>query len=480
MRFITVTTFSAILACMICTNSKAEPNSPSKTVRDINDVYTQGDCTLSNMKVEKAYFADGSFLVVTTGGRFEYTTGEMKVYQGLGQDLGRRLVATLSIVGAGKFEKIESTNDHVLLWSENLNIGIYGDSTCIISPKINTTINCKGNFKPDYEGRHEGELLLIDSLGGMQIYPQRYETGYKVAKIDLGKTDWIANYEFKAKERIMLAAFPGRPFDWDKSFKSNVMFVHGFSVQLTQMLKINFIKNVSNAFNVVGIWHEGFYKAAKYDSWVGPYTVAEPGLFKTFLQSSHSNGLKVIAYCSYVYHYDQYKDSELFFNELKNLKTNFDIDGVYIDGTRFDIGLKKLDDKIDNWKMIRRLRELFGSNGYIMLHDTSLGTPVSTTPPIDAYCDSVLKGENVPFRSFDDPYIKYHVRKYGISNTVALWKPGPHPKSISNQAIIDALLAMQGREWYFFDGSFDSYLKLSPDYQYYLQQLSKLKDTSPK
>jgi hypothetical protein len=120
------------------------------------------------MRIEEGYAQNGAFLVVTTGARYEYVPGELKIYQGLGNDIGRRLVATLTIRDVNEFEKVESNYDHVLLWSENLNIGIYGDSTCILASKKNLDISFKGNFKPDYEGRHKGELLLIDGLGGLR------------------------------------------------------------------------------------------------------------------------------------------------------------------------------------------------------------------------------------------------------------------------------------------------------------------------
>jgi hypothetical protein len=450
----------------------------AKADYDVNDVLIKGDSTLMNMRIKSVHFADGAFFVETTGARFEYEKGQLKLYQGL-DEVNRRLLSTITFDNEPNFVKVEDNNDHILFWSKDLNLGMYGDSTLIIFPKSNQRLKCLGKFKPDYEGRYKGEVLLIDDKGGMEIYPQRYEAGYKISQIELGKIDWIADYELNVGERVMIAAFPGRPFDWEKSFQSNVMFVHGYPVQLKHILKTNFMKNVSDIFNVVAIWHAGFYKANKYGSWVGPYVVAEPGLFKIFVRSAHRKRLKVMVYCSYVYHYDQYKDPELFFDEIKDLKTNFDIDGVYIDGMRCDIAPKKLDDKIDNWEMLRRLRELFGSDGYIMLHGTALGTPVGTSPPVDSYCDSVLNGENIPFQSLDDPYVKYHVRKYGISNTVALWKPGSHPESISDRAILDALLAMQGRERYWFDGSFDSYRQLSPDYRYYLEQLNKLENTLP-
>ena len=84
------------------------------------------------MKVENAYCTDGAFLVATTGARFEYVPGELKIYQGLGD---KRLVASTTIQGKPRFEMVERNDDHVVLWSSELNIGIYGDSTCILAPK---------------------------------------------------------------------------------------------------------------------------------------------------------------------------------------------------------------------------------------------------------------------------------------------------------------------------------------------------------
>lgn len=132
---------------------------------DVSDVFFQGDSTLMGMKIESPYLADGAFLIETTGSRFEYVNGELKLYQGLDKNT-RRLLTTLSFENNYNFIKVESTNDHILLWSTNLNLGIYGDSTCIIAPKIKQQLKCRGNFNPDYEGRHKGELLLIDDKGG--------------------------------------------------------------------------------------------------------------------------------------------------------------------------------------------------------------------------------------------------------------------------------------------------------------------------
>ncbi|MGB7583138.1 MAG: hypothetical protein WBL85_11910 [Sedimentisphaerales bacterium] len=41
----------------------------AKADYDVNDVLIRGDSTLMNTRIESSYFADGAFLVVTTGAR---------------------------------------------------------------------------------------------------------------------------------------------------------------------------------------------------------------------------------------------------------------------------------------------------------------------------------------------------------------------------------------------------------------------------
>lgn len=459
---------------------------------DVSSVLFRGDCTGFGMKIEGVYQTDGAFLVTTTGARFEYAAGELKIYQGLGNDIDRRLLATMTIGDVNEFEKVESNGDHVLFWSEKLNIGIYGDSTCIIAPKEKLDISFKGNFKPDYEGRYEGELLLIDDLGGMEIYPQRYEAGCKVKRIELGKEDWVAEYTLEADERVIIAAFPGREFDWEKSFKSNIVSTCGsmglgLGNPYGQMPSDFTIRRWSINFDIITMFFTGLYKKDnlyKRPRPGGPYIVANEAEFRRFLRTSREAGMKVAVYCSLYYYAHKYKDFEEFYEQIKALRDSFGVDGVYIDGLAVDGEGHRIDDKIANWEMVRRFRQLFGPNGVIVYHGTSLGSPVATVPNIDVYCDATLNGEGVAFRSVNDPYIRYQVRKYGISNTIALWKTGPHPSSITYKDIIDATMTMNGRKRW---GGYvltkkppprNRYVwptKLSPDYMHYLEQLEKLK-----
>ncbi|MCK4886336.1 MAG: hypothetical protein KAS96_03050 [Planctomycetes bacterium] len=424
---------------------------------DVNDVFIKGDSTLMGMKIESSYFDNGAFLIETTGARFEYANGQLKLYQGL-DSKNRRLLSTVIFDNEPNFIKVQSNYDHIIFWSKDLNIGIYGDSTLIISPKVKQDLKCIGNFKPDYEGIYKGELLLIDDLGGMEIYPQRYEAGYEIKRIELGKSDWIADYQLNAGERVMVAAFPGRPFDWEGSFKCNILFTYGsrglgHGNVYGQMPPDNRVQKwADEGFNILVIFHEGIYgdiPSKPYPIPCGPYEVVNKPEFERVIRATHASGMRFSPYVSLFYSYYKFRDVELFYTQVEALRNEFGIDGVYIDGLLAEDVENKIDDKIASWEMIRRLRRLFGPNGSIICHGTNRGSKVAAVPNIDSYCTATLNGEGVAFSGPNDPYVQYLVRKYGISNTVALWLPrlSIGPKNFTYNDIINTLLAMNGRQF---------------------------------
>jgi hypothetical protein len=359
-------------------------------------------------------------------------------------------------------------------------------------------ISGKGNFKPDYEGRYKGELLLIDDLGGIEVYPQRYEAGYKVKRIELGKKDWVVEYLLNANERVMIAAFPGKHFDWEKSFKSRIIVTHGsmglgIGNPYGEMPPDHTIKRWSENFDILVLFFKGLYIRPRGDYKAlisyGPYIVENQPEFRRLLRTAHENGMKVATYFSLFSHYRKFRDFELFYEQVRSIRDKFGIDGVYVDGLTGDLVTRRDDNKISNWEMIRRLRKLFGQDGVIIIHDTqfhkklmSEPSPVSTVPNIDCYCTATLNGEGVPFDSVDEPYIWYQIRKYGISNTIGIWRAdGRHPDSITYKEIIDTVIRMNGRHeahgGIYESPSSDKHVwgsGMGRTYSYYLGKLSEL------
>lgn len=419
----------------------------------------------------------------------------MKIFQGLGNN--KRIISTIKFNQQIVFERASDNNDHTLFRSETLNVGIYGDSTCIIAPKAAITMTFTGNFRPDYEGRYKGELLLIDGLGGMEIYPQRYEADYKVKQFELGKKNWTADYQLSAGQRMMIAAFPGKPFDWEESFKTRILITHGSDGTDSkniygQMPPDITIQQWSKNFNILVVFLKGLYARPKGNInalWSdSPYIIENKPEFQRLVETAHNNNMKVAVYTAFSSYYHDFKKTEPFIEQIEKLRDKYHIDGVYIDGLSNDYDFTYHDDnKILNWEIVRRIRQLFGAEGVAILHGTHIikpykANPVAAAPNIDSYCTATLNGEGVPFDSTEDPYIRYEVRKYGISNTIGMWRPsGTHPASITYKEIADAVIKMNCRQeshsWMIMQN--DKYRwssGLADQYLYYLDKLETLKN----
>jgi len=476
---------------------------PGNFSRDVENVWAAGDSTLSGMEIVQDHFTDGAFLVVTTGARYEYAPGRLDIYQGLGTVKRHLATVLLSLVHDEddqpppepiRFEKVTATKDHALYWSEAVNIGIYGDSTCLIGPKQPLQVSFRGHFRPDYNGRYLGELLLIDDLGGMEIYPQRYEAGYRVKKIELEREDWQAEYVLQPNQRAMLAAFPGKPFDWDYYFNSEMLATYGslgkgVGNPYGQMPPDERIEEWSKQFQILFLAERGIYVNENEPS--GPYRVANPTEFRRLMRTAKRWGLKVVPYTSPFYHVLRYNTLTQYFEQVCDLVNEYAIDGVYLDGLPFGYGARRLDNKIAAWECIRRLRSLFGTDGVLVYHGTHKDGPsmrglqTAAIPNIGAYCNIVLMGEGIPVHSLDDDYLNYQVRQYGISNSIGIWLSGSRDTSrITRQQVTNKMLEIFGHELAWasapvLSASLQAYPRwgsgMTPYYTYYKTQLEKLR-----
>lgn len=428
----------------------ARPQTGRAADDDVTNVRFRGDGTVLGMRIGAVQTGAEPVRVETTGGRFEYAGGVLRVFQGLAEP--RRCVATLTLGGAPVLEAREQTDDHVLFRSPAVNVGVYGDSTLILAPLVELRLTCRGAFKPEYEGRQAGELLLIDAWGGLAIYPQRHETGYTVHEVALGRSEWVADYTLRPGQRVMLAAFPGRPFDWERSFRTESVIVYGSMGKgvgnpYGEMPPDRVIEAMARNFNILIPWHLGLYEDGSAEP---PHVIVNEAEFRRLVQTAQRLGMKVAPYSSLFAHVRRCGEAEGYYDFVRTLVERYGVAGIYIDGMCFDYHLSKLDDKIANWEMIRRLRELLGRDRVIVFHGTHLGTPTATMPNVDTYCDATVFGEGVAFAAVDDPYVRFQVRKYGISNTVAYWlyrsADGKVPRGLTWQQCVDALVRMNGRD----------------------------------
>jgi probable HAF family extracellular repeat protein len=414
----------------------------------------EGDSSLMGMAITYSNVSGAGFEVKTTGARYSYQNGILSIEQGLNPD-SRRNIASMVISAAPVFVQQPSADpaDHILLDSDSMLVAIYGDSTCVLSPKQVLNVNFTGNFEPDFVDRHPygtdslAELYILDSHGGICIYPQRYESGYTVSNLSLNQTNWTADYRLNPYQKVMLSVFPCRAADpkWQNSEVVATTGSYGKNSDgqyYGTLPPKKIIQQWKKYADIVHLWHDGVYEPTiEYSDYrgfttkaAGPYIPYNPDELRRFISDCHdvSDGkvLKVLMYCCpFDYLRLRNRSFEAFHNEVKYLWDNFDFDGIYLDGMAIDCGIYKMDNKIRNWEMLRKLRQLMGQDGIIYYHSSGTGYEHITAPNIDSYSDMTLNGENLAFTSANDSNVLYHVKKEGISNTIAFWKPGPNPFS---------------------------------------------------
>ncbi len=448
--------YSMVLMVFSCKSAQSE---------NISDVLFRGSSVCFGMRVEKSYLSEDAFLVVTSGARFEYVPGKLKIYQGL--DENKRLLATMSFDSNAIFQKAESNDDHTIFTSDTFNMGIYADSTLILSPHEILSVTCEGAFMPDYRDRIDGEMILIDEKGGLEILPQQGGPGYKFKNLTFAKNGWTAQYTLYPTQRVMIAAFPPRVFNFKQANDLQIVHTAGAAdfkndMSLGYLPPDNVIQAWSKYASVITIQGSGLYsghgdiKKSGYRypertpgkwNFGGPYVPLMPNELRRVIRTAHSCGMKVLPYTSVFFHYAA-PDADAYFNDVKQMVDTYRPNGIYIDEMYMDKqfeGGRVLDDKIANWELMRRLRELVGPDGIIYYHGSGGRDALSAVPNIDALADTVLYAEGVPFNSFDDLYIKYKVRKYGISNTIGMIKADKKPDRISMTQVVEVMLKMNNR-----------------------------------
>ena len=434
------TVYLAAGLIFLLSNYSLEPVFAQATLGDI----AKGDGTCMGMEIKNVNNVEDGYSVVTTGAVFQIQKNRVQIFQRIAKS---RKLALLQWSKSTNFKIIDRCSDHVVVQGDGLMVTIYGDSTCILHTASADTLRIQGEFLPEYIGRFGGELLLIDHYGGVQICSDRNRNNYPINAQCQANMPWQASYHLEKSERLMVAAFPERSFDWEKSFASNIIFTQAAQGRsYGKMPPKRLMRRWAENFQIMVIWHNGLYIPSNSGvTYAGPYDIADPIAFKEGIETAHCMGLKMIVYTSFYYFDEKHGNIDTYIEQIQKLKDNYGIDGVYIDGLLTEIDGHVHDQVFINWEIVRRLRKIFGQDGVIVYHGTAFGHAVATMPQVDTYCDATLNGENIPYKSFTDPYIRFQVKKYGISNTVALWKPGPGPYQDGDPMIVDAVLSMNGR-----------------------------------
>lgn len=425
--------FVTIIICLfLASRASAAEN-------DINSVIIPGDAADYGLWINSVQEYDFGFKVLTTGAEFIYdnNTGILDINERI--DNSRHVAKVHFGNGPSKAKMIFNTPDHTIFEANDFFLGIYGDSTFILSPRSKLNLRYEGFLKPDYKGNVKGEFVLADDKGGITVLPQRHETGYVLTTREFGEKNWFLSYELQPGQRVMSGVFPPKKYDYIKAYSDRCVFSIGVidnNVSMGILTDDQTIKNWSKYCNILVLMNGGLYHGridnVGYNfpgepykfTHVGPYEPVIPEELKRVVRTGHSVGMKVLVYITPYFH-NKTPDANAFLRDAADVFEKYNIDGFYIDTLYGDIrdAKKWKNDKIANYAIIRQLRKMVGPKGILFLHGSGDRSEVACVPNIDAICDFTLYGESVKFENLDTAYMNYQVRKINMSNSIGYLKP---------------------------------------------------------
>lgn len=454
-----------------------------------------GDCSLSRMSIINSIANPTSFDIITTGARFRYSSGQLDIYQGLSSsktliasvlvDFGRMTLVSETpdhTCYTSEVADLHIFGDSTIVF--HINQTVEFNVVGYFAPEYAGIARTSYYFSQNI-----AELYMVreNKVGGIQIVPERHDlvSGYTVQDIyvegdsdfpngggneyeidsDFYTHDWGVSYSFSDGQRILINTFPTRSLDyqtWQTRQIASVVYTETYfedSLDIEDIYDAPIpsdveeptwpsdanIDTMKTTGDVILIWGTALYDNASsyYKNAVSPHYYfwdiedisvresAKAGL-QDFIDRCHAKEMKVIFYVSLYYFFSSYGDRESFYNQMRALKEEMNIDGIYCDGFTEDHNdgiypYQKGFSFINNWDFARRMRLAFGEDGIVYVHNTNLASiyrnndsdNIHSTTNIAAlsYTDVSLKSEGVSISSLDDFYLEYHTSQYKLSNS---------------------------------------------------------------
>jgi hypothetical protein len=385
------------------------------------------------MLVEKTEIQGGRIRVQTTGADFVVDTKEGRIQCSQRIEAQRPVIEIRFPRGLNSLRVVRQDKTVCVLSTGKLDLGIQCDSLIVIAASAPQPVTCASPIAGKWARYEQGNVLAIDDLGGVGIYPHVIPGSGAQVEVptmpDLSKAGWTCTHNVGGSVRLGVSIFPSRPYDWEKSFTWRLCHTGG----------------ACPPDNVLEKWsqfatHVCLHASAMWEGpqeWCGPYKHRDAADFRRCIVTCRRLGMTVIPYMSPWYY--RIRDVDAFMKELTEQKAEYGFGGIYYDGLWYD-------DWIESYRVMRRTRELF-RDGCVYIH-TTIGPPLwSKTmwcPFMDTYADLVLRGEGYAADGPSDPYIRYVAAGYRTSNAIGMLK-GDKWKGVDAKRQLEIMLSYNGR-----------------------------------
>lgn len=382
------------------------------------DLALPGRPSRFGMRVEQATIDSGRLTVRTTGAEYRLDPGAgiLSCRQRIGS---QREVAEVRLAGSlPRLAILSQDEDLCLVRAGELGLAFHGDSLVCLASNGPLQYTITSRIGAKHFAATDQHLLAIDDEGAFcaltHARPFLNSAGSLMAAqpAETAQPGWKAEYRIAAWELGALAVCPARPFDWDKSFNRRIVSTAGYPKDDEALREFSRQANVLFLFNQ-------FYRDQPAGKWHAPYAVADPQRLRDTIRLAHELKMQVICYqhpTSYAWAGIPLDDALAF---LRRFRQEYGFDGWYFDGLYYE------GDWMETYRFIRAIREEAGPDGIIYTHCT-LNPPSRMctlySPFIDSYSDFLLRGEGQTIHGTKDPYLRYVVGTYQISNAIATLK----------------------------------------------------------
>lgn len=388
------------------------------------------------MQIEAVARDKNQLTIVTTGAKYIINTsgkqGSIDCYQQLNK---KRLVASLEFNFAFSALSVEKQDRERCILHQHLpgrsylRLEINRDSLLDIhSPAYNTgmplsaAVKVSGSdFAPYYTAENEGNVLLLDDVGGVGVYP--YKGFTKKDSISFAGKDLTVNYQAAEGDcRFFIAVYPPRRFNHSQSVEERIC--HNFlppSAWQYQYPSDATIKDLAKYTNIL-VLHNEIWQG-KYTGNGKPVITAEDHRqdacyccfdyipvdeqeLQRVVKKAHSLEMRVIPFTSP--YYSLARGNE-FLDRMERMLDKYEMDGVYFDCV--------LNDLPAAYQMVKSTRKLLKDKLlYVHFYHEPLMSRNIYCPFIDTYADYTLRAEDLG--TFSDDFLRYAISGYNISNSI--------------------------------------------------------------
>ncbi len=396
-----------------------------------------------HMRVESVEQTNGRVRVVTTGADYTFTPdGTINAGQRIGVE--RQVFSLRSDQPFGELTVTRQDDDVCVIEGDRLAFGVQGDSLIALATNRPLDLTLTSEIGARHLATQGPHLLAIDDDGGLVIshdFSKTHQTtGCELTDLpeDTGEPHWSFNYHIGARERVGLAVFPPREYDFETAFGKRL-------VNVTGIIPDEHIRFYNQWCNVLMHFDAGrlYDKCREPTEGRGPYVFLDPEAMRHSVQTCHDLEMQVICYSNTggegnLWYGD---DVDAYLAHLQAVTDDYDLDGWYFDGVFAR----------DNWSVaysfMRRVREMVGADGIIYNHCT-LNAPLTRDdlymPFIDTYATWLLRGEGQGINGVNAPYMRYIINSNRISNAIPTLK-WDKIQDAETHDIFRAMLGFHGR-----------------------------------